>query len=392
MENNHSKTPIRVLHLITGLNTGGAEMALYRLLVAMNRQEFQSSVVSLIKPGPVGDLITEMGIPVKSLEMPPGRASIRGFYQLIRILKDFQPDILQTWMYHADFLGLMAGKLTGVPAIAWNIRGSEMNFMNSQGLSRIIAKTCALVSGWPQVVLVNSRAGIIAHEKLNYHPRRWQFIPNGIDTEKFLPDRASGQKNRARWNIPLDCDLIGMVARLDPQKGHTFFLQAAAIVLKEKPDTHFICIGGGPENFLEELKKQAEGLGLGTAIHWIGNQSEMPSVYNALNIYISPSAYGEGFPNVIAEAMACGIPCIATKTGDAPDLLASTGLIVPPQNSQSLAEAILKVLNTPPDIRALIGANARERIISNFNMDKMAGAYSDIYGQILGSNTSKKSK
>ena len=378
--------PIRVLHLITGLNTGGAEMALYRLLCAMDRQKFDSAVVSLIKPGPVGDLIQAAGIPVTSLEMPPGQASLKGFLKLIRILKEFRPHILQTWMYHADFLGLMAGKIAGVPAIAWNIRGSEMNFMNSRGLSKIIARTCALVSNWPQVVLVNSRAGLIAHEKMNYHPRRWQFIPNGINTEKFTPDAAAGQRVRAEWSIPADCDLIGMVARLDPQKGHLFFLQAAAIVLKEKPATHFVCVGSGPENYSEELKKQAYDLGLEpSSIHWVGNQVDMPSVYNALSIYISPSAYGEGFPNVIAEAMACAIPCIATKTGDSPDLLAATGLIVPPRNSQSLAEAILQILNTSPEKRLALGNSARQRIISNFSLDRMAGAYADIYEKISSS-------
>ena len=374
--------PIRVLHLITGLNTGGAEMALYRLLCAMDGLKFESRVVCLINPGPVGDLIQSAGIPVTSLEMPPGRASIKGFGKLIHILKDYQPDILQTWMYHADFLGLMAGKMAAVPAIAWNIRGSEMNFMNSQGLSRIIARICALVSGWPQVVLVNSHAGLIAHERMNYHPRKWQYIPNGIDTQKFRPDPASGNKLRAEWQIPANCDLVGMVARLDPQKGHLYFLEAAAMVLKERPTTHFVCVGGGPEHYSHDLKSQADQLGLGDSIHLVGNQTNMPGVYNALSIYISPSAYGEGFPNVIAEAMACAVPCIATRTGDSPDLLADTGLIVSPRDSQGLSKAILEILNSPLEKRTNLGGSARQRIIANFSMAKMVQAYSDIYDQI----------
>ena len=381
---------IRVLHLITGLNTGGAEMALYRLLRTLNRQEFESYVVCLISPGEVGKYIKDLEIQVTSLEMDPGRASLAGLWQLIHILREFKPDILQTWMYHADFLGLIAGKLAGIPAIAWNIRGSEMNFMNSQRISRLVAKACALLSGWPQVVLVNSRAGLAAHETLGYHPRKWQFVPNGIDLTEFYPNLNAGADVRAEWNIPNGSDVIGMVARLDPQKGHQYLFQAAVQVVKEKPNTHFIFVGSGPQAFADELKNQADELGLGACIHWAGNRNDMPRVYNAFSINVSPSAYGEGFPNVIAEAMASGVPCIATKTGDAADLIADAGLIVPARDSQALAWAILQILNAPQENREGLGVKARQRIESNFSLNKMAQAYTSIYKHLANFDKTQK--
>jgi len=374
--------PLRILHLITGLNTGGAELALARLLEVMNQQDFESCVVSMISLGPVGNQIQSKGFAVFSLDMPPGRASFAGFVKLTRIIRNFQPQILQTWMYHADLLGLIAGKMLRIPAIAWNIRGSESNFMSSKRMSKIVANICAILSGWPQAVIVNSRAGLSAHENLGYSPRKWCFIPNGIDTIRFSPDPSAGKSLRTQWNIPENVDIIGMVARIDPQKGYHDFLQAASLVNDKKINVFFVCVGGGAPEFVSELKKQATKLGIEDKVLWTGPLFDMPAVYNTFSLCVSASAYGEGFPNVVAEAMSCGIPCVVTKTGDSPDLIADAGLVVAPRDPEAMADAICQILDASDQERKRLGTLARRRIIENFSLDKMVQQYTNLYNQL----------
>jgi len=371
--------PIRILHLITGLNTGGAELALARLVESMDRHEFDNRVVSLIKPGAVGNRIENSNIWLDSLGMPAGRVTINGFSKLMRLIRQFEPNILQTWLYHADLIGLVAGKILRIPKIAWNIRGSDSNFMNSQRISKIIARTCAIFSSWPDAVFVNSEAGIITHEEMGYHPKNWKLIQNGIDTTIFAPDKASGVKVREGLNIPSENNVVGLVARLDPQKGHNFFLRAAKIVLEEKHNTSFVCVGIGASKYTEEIKQQTKDYGLQNSVFWAGVRNDMPSVYNSFSCSVSASAFGEGFPNVIAEAMSCGIPCIVTRTGDSPRVLGDTGLIVPTQDYIALAEGILKILSLPSKLHSDLGIRARQRVIDNFSLGKMVEQYSESY-------------
>jgi glycosyltransferase involved in cell wall biosynthesis len=371
--------PVRILHLITSLNTGGAEMSLARLVSGMNRDKFESRVVSLIPLGPVGGQIQQQGIPVESLEMPPGQATLAGFVKLLRLLRAYRPDILQTWLYHADLLGLLAGKLAGVPVIAWNVRSSEMDFSKYRRLSGLVARLCALLSGLPQVVVVNSQAGERHHERAGYHPRHWQVIPNGVDTTLFAPNQAAGSLLRAQWNIPAGERVIGLVGRLDPQKDHPSFLKAAALASQTFPSARFVCVGGGPAVYLSELKALAMELGLEERVIWTGARGDMPAVYNALDLLALSSAYGEGFPNVVAEAMACGVPCVVTEVGDAAQIVGNCGVSVPPGDPSALTEGLLRLLLLPDSERESHGGCARQRIQANFSLENMLARYEMLY-------------
>lgn len=368
--------PIRILHLITGLNTGGSEMALMRLLQGVDRAQFEMFVVCLIPLGPVGEQIQALGFPVTSLDMPPGRPTWRGFRQLIQIIRQFQPNILQTWLYHADLLGLLAAKWTHLPTLIWNIRSAEMDFSKYPRLSGLVVRACALFSKLPNAIVVNSRTGQTVHTQLGYHPRHWVFIPNGIDTQQFTPN-LRGEKLRQDWGCLPDETVIGLVGRLDPMKDHPNFLQAIKIVAEQVPTTRFVCVGAGLPEYRAELEQLAEFLGLRRLV-WAGPCTEMPAVYNALDILVS-SSKGEGFPNVVAEAMACGRPCIVTQVGDSALIVGETGLSVPPQDPQALANAILKMLELPETERTRLGQQARQRIQENFSPEKMLSAYSTLY-------------
>jgi len=373
-------SPIRVLHLITGLNTGGAEMTLFRLLSAMDRQVFEVQVVCMIPIGPVGEKIKALEIPVTSLEMPPGRPTLRGFRQLLILVKQFKPTILQTWLYHADLIGLLAAKLAGVGTIVWNIRSANMEFEQYGRLSGQVFKLCAFFSGLPKAGVINSRAGQTIHTQRGYHPKQWVFIPNGIDTIQFRADSEARRRLRDAWEVTEAEFLVGLVGRFDPMKDHPTFLKAAAIVRECHPKVCFVCVGDGPDTYLRELKELAGKLKLARLL-WPGPQTEMPAVYNGLDLLVSSSS-GEGFPNVVAEAMACEKPCVVTNVGDSALLIAETGQPVAPGDPAALASAILRTIELSQVERAQLGKKARQRIEENFSLVKMVRAYSELYGNL----------
>jgi glycosyltransferase involved in cell wall biosynthesis len=372
--------PIRVIHLITGLNTGGAEIALLRLLSKMDRQKFDLHVISMIPVGAIGEKIRDQGLPVYSLEMQPGQPSLRGFFRLLQFLKQIRPDVLQTWLYHADLMGLLAAKVAGLQTIIWNIRSAEMDFLQYRWLSGRVVKLCALLSHWPIAVIVNSRAGQTIHTRLGYHPREWIFLPNGIDTQIFQPDPEARAKVRAEWQVGPDEILIGIVGRIDPQKDHATFIRTAALASQALPKLRFVCVGSGPEDYQVRMKELSTQLNL-TNLRWAGARTDMPAVYNALDVLVS-SSIGEGFPNVVAEAMACEKPCVVTTVGDSSILIAETGMCVPSGNPEALAEGLLRMLALPAVERARLGQKARQRIADNFSLQKMVSEYTALYERL----------
>ena len=372
--------PIRILHLITGLNTGGAELALFRLLKNMDPQRFDTRVVCMIPVGPVGEQIRALGIPVISLGMMPGRPSLRGFFRLVRLLRQFRPTILQTWLYHADLMGLLAGTLAGIRTIIWNIRSAEMDFLQYRWLSGEVVKLCASLSKMPTAVIVNSRAGQTIHTRLGYHPKEWIFLPNGIDTELFHPDVLARNCMRKEWDVADNELLIGTVGRIDPQKDLSTFVKAAALVRMEHVKLRFVCVGAGPEDYQQRMKNLTTQLNLSELL-WAGSHTDMPAVYNALDVLVS-SSIGEGFPNVVAEAMACEKPCVVTTVGDSAILIAETGIGVSPGNPEALAESILRMLEISETERTRLGKKARQRIAENFSLQKMVNEYSALYERL----------
>lgn len=373
-------SPIRVTHLITGLNTGGAEIALLRLLSQMDRQKFDPHVICMIPVGSVGEKIRALGIPVTSLEMPPGYPTLGGIWRLLRLLQNFKPNILQTWLYHADLLGLLAARLAGIKTIVWNIRSAEIEFLQNRWLSGQVLRLCALFSSYPTAIIVNSRAGQTIHAQLGYHPNEWVYLPNGIDTEMFQPDLSARNRLRKEWNVSETEVLIGVVGRIDPQKDHSTFVKAAALASQEHANLRFVCVGSGPADYQQKMKALTREQNLSNLL-WAGPRTDMPAVYNALDILVSASI-GEGFPNVIAEAMACEKPSVVTTVGDSATLVAETGICVSTGNPEALAESLLRMLALPETERALLGQKARQRIIENFGLQKMVNDYTALYERL----------
>jgi glycosyltransferase involved in cell wall biosynthesis len=371
---------IRVLHLITTLEYGGTQNALYHLLSAIDSRHFESQVIFLAEPDDMRTPIANLGIPVKSLAMRRGWPSLMALKNLVSQIYAFQPHILQTWLYHADLLGLLAGRLAGGPNIFWNLRASDMDMTHYRRLSGWTRRTCAALSRWPQVVVINSQAGRRFHDAIGYHPRRWELIPNGVDTQRFRPDPTARQALRSELGLKANILLVGYVARFDPMKDHAAFFQAARQLVDAHPDVRFVLCGGGITWDNLALVSMIEALELRPWIHLLGPRQDVERVTAALDLATSASR-SEGFPNTIAEAMACAVPCAATDVGDSAEIIAETGVLVPSDDATGLAAGWAKLIEMGDDSRERMGAAARERIVANFSLQKMASAYEQLYKQ-----------
>ncbi len=380
--------PAKIFHLITDLNTGGAEISLYRLLSRMDRTQFENQVVCLIPVGPVGEQIRAQGIPVRSLGMKPGQPTPGALFKLAGWLHQENPDILQSWLYHADLLALLAARLAGIQTVVWNIRNSGMNLPQYRRLSNVI-RICAWLSRGPQTVISNSRAGQRFHTRHGYHPRRWTIIPNGIDAGTFKPDPKARLVLRQELGVNPETILIGQLARYHPMKNQTGFIQAAGKLSRDGIEAHFVMVGQDVtlENAVlaDAVKREA----LEGRVHLLGRKDNIYAIEAALDILTSASSYGEGFPNVVAEAMACGVPGVVTDVGDSAYLVGETGLVVQPNDPDALANGWKKMIISGAEARRKLGVAARQRIEEHFSLDKTVFAYQALYTELV-TRTAKK--
>ena len=373
---------IKVVHLITGLANGGSETMLWKLLSRMDSSRFANIVVSMDSRGEVGRRIERLGIPVFALRMNPGVPSLLGLIRLIGLLRAQKPDVLQTWLYHADLLGLVAGKICRVPAIAWNVRCADLDREDHPlhlWLSlRILARTSAL----PEAVIVNSVAGRLANERLGYKPKRWKLIPNGFELDIFQPSEEARQLIRRELEVTADTLLVGLVARFHFMKDHSTFLRAARRLHKIRPDVHFVLVGRNVDIQNAILMEQISVLNLDEYVHLLGARADIPVVTAALDV-ASCTSYSEGFPNVIGEAMACGVPCVVTDVGDCAKIIGDAGIVVPPRDCDAIADGWRVLLTMPEEERRMLGMRGRSRIASMFDIDQIIRRYETLYQEIL---------
>ena len=372
---------IRVVHVVSSLHTGGTEMMLYKLLAGMDRVRFANSVVSMTSGGAVAERIRGLGIPVTSLGMRRGIPDPWAALRLYRILAQERPQVVQTWLYHADLLGLAMARAAGIREVVWNIRCSTTDERYVRGMTGIVVRLLARLSRAPAAVVVNSDVGIAVHKGLGYHPRRWEMIPNGFDLARFRPDAAAYQDVRRELGATPDTLLIGLVARFDPLKDHATFLRAAALLAGRTPRVHFVAAGLGVDPANPELAGLIADPALSGRVHLLGERSDVPRITAALDI-ATCSSTGEGFPNVVGEAMACGVPVVTTAVGDAEAVVADTGIVVPPSSPRALADAWMSLVALTDEARIARGARARARVAENYDIAMIAARYEALYEEL----------
>ena len=369
---------MEVTHIITTLNDGGAEGVLYRLCI--HDTSNQHTVISLLGEGKYGPLLRKAGVAVYCLNLPSVLGALTGLWRLWRLLYKNKPDVVQTWLYHADLLGGLLARLAGVHSVVWGIRSSTLERKGTI----LIAKLLAHLSHWvPARIAVCAQRAVAVHGTLGYCTDKMVVIPNGYDLSCFVPDQSVGQGLRAEWGIAEGVPLLGMVGRFDPQKDHANLLGAIALLKARGVDMRCVLVGTGLSYDNTGLMKQIEASDLEGIVYLLGQRSDIPAVMNALDIHVLSSSFGEAFPNVLAEAMACGTLCVTTDVGDAALIVGDTGWVVPPSDALALANTIEDALN----VRQKSGwtdrkRHARDRIEQNFSLARMCKAYDQLWSEV----------
>lgn len=381
-----SQAALRVLHVITGLGQGGAESVLWRLATYPD-QAVEHVVVSLTDDGVYGERLRAAGVAVHTLGMPRGRITLGGFMALRRLIAQTKPQAVQTWMYHADLIGGVAARLAGVRAIAWGIRNSGAHLERSSRSARMVLRACAALSGiLPRAIVCAAQNAAERHAAKGYRRDRMVVISNGYDLSRYAPDPAARERVRAQWGLAGDVPVIGCVARWDPLKDHANLLRAVAALVRDGRDAGLRCVlvGRGMTADNPDLMALVDKLNLRDLLVLAGPSDDVPAVMNGLDLHVLSSC-AEGFPNVVAEAMACGIYCVATDVGDAAYIIGETGVVVPPEQPEALARGIEAGLREVASRgRGRAGEAGRARVLENFDLARMVQSYIAVWRRISG--------
>lgn len=374
------RLPKSVFHIITGLNAGGAERMLTRLVVSPGQNNIRHSVVSLMDDGVFGREIRANGTPLYTLGMRRGwLPSPRALWRLVDLLRTEKPDVVMTWLYHADLLGLVAGWFAGVKQKYWNLRCSDMTLANRSLVYRLLMWLLIRLSPFPSMIITNSESGQRHHQHLGYHPKKWQVFPNGVDLDRFHPDTGAGLVLRAELGTPHDAILVGHVARFHPMKDYPTLFDSAARVIKENPQVHYVLVGRDVDTDNPYFADQISRSEFAGQIHLLGSRDDIPAILAGLDLFILSSAYGEGSPNVVIEAMACAVPCVVTDVGDAAKIVGDTGLVVPVRDPKALATGVLDVLGMSDAERRSLKRKALTRVETHYDMSAVTSQYRALF-------------
>ncbi|MEO7042468.1 MAG: glycosyltransferase [Gemmatimonadaceae bacterium] len=365
---------LTVLHVITGLEIGGSERMLQKL-ISVDRSDISHHVVQLRSGGEVADELRDSGVDVTDGSLTVSAAGLRRLALMARLTAKLRPDVIQTWLYHADVVGALLGGALRRPVV-WNIRGSD-----HPGMRRPVVRACVALSRFPEVVIANSEAGRDAHLEIGYRARSWRIIPNGFDTTVFAPSDAARSSLRRELGVPPSARLIGMVARSDPLKNHALFIAAMRKVLEAAPSAYALLVGDGMTGANPMLHAiQADEL-LRNRIFFLGPRRDVAQVTAALDVACLTST-SEGFPNVIGEAMACGVECVVTDVGGASTIVGDAGIVVQSGDVEAFANGVLLALGRNGSERRVVADRARERIVDRYSLQAVAAAYAALYRSV----------
>jgi glycosyltransferase involved in cell wall biosynthesis len=371
---------IRVLHVITTLGLGGAERMLTSLATAGPDGRVAHAVASLVPGGAFAAVLRGAGVPVMELPVgpwPPNPWPVAG---LARAIRRMRPHVVQGWLYHGDLAAAVALALSGrrrASRLVWTLQCSRLDTHQYRRQLRVVIRACAAVSRHVDVVVSNSEAGLASHLQLGYRAPRVRVIHPGIDTERFRPDPEAARRARHELGLPAATEVVAHVARRDPMKDHACLRRA----MEQLPGVHVLAIGTGTET-----------LAPAPALHRLGHREDVERLLAACDVSVSSSAFGEGFPNSLAESMAVGVPAVATDVGDTRALLGDTGYVVSPGAPDQLAAAIRRLLAESPEARRARGAAARERVVAHFGRGRMVERFARLYTELRGARSGARGR
>jgi glycosyltransferase involved in cell wall biosynthesis len=372
---------MKLVYIIAGLDAGGAES----FLVKLSRELLHHhaiEVISLSSEGQLTSQLRDMGVTVTRLGMRPGRFNISKFLRLVAMLKQSRPDLVHAWMYHAAIIGGVAARLAAVPRLVWSIHHSNLSRRANKTTTLAVVRLAAVLSHiFPCRIVYVAHAARAVHERVGFSRSKGAVIHNGFDVLKFRPDPAARAGVRAELGVSDAVPLVGVIARFDVQKGHAIFVDAAARLRTLVPDARFVLAGRDVDSQNRVLMHWIEKAEIADKVFLLGHRKDVDRLMASLDVLLLPSV-GEAFPNVVGEAMASGVPCVATDVGDAAMLISDTGLVSPPRDAACLSEQIAGLLRLPRAGRQALGVRARQRIEQDFQLAAAARKYDALYANV----------
>lgn len=360
---------MKLLFLIRSLNYGGAERQLVALARGLKQRGHNVVVAVFYSGNPLEEELRAAGVSVRSLDKN-GRWDVFGFLlRLIRLVKQERPNAMHGYLCTGNILATLISPLFPGMRIAWGVRASGRDLSYYDWTRKALYRVECRLSRFADLVIANSQAGMQYAVANGFPQSKIIVIPNGIDTNCFSIDKDSRRQARAELGVVANQKLIGIIGRLDPVKGHATFFKAAALLARERQDLLFLCIGDGPTDYREELVGLSKALGLADRLIWLKARADMPAIYNALDVVVS-SSNSEGFSNVIGEAMACGVACVVTDTGDSAWIVGDTGQVVMPNDFQALKTGIERAIEQI-SAGSYNGWRNQQRILNQFSVTQL---------------------
>jgi glycosyltransferase involved in cell wall biosynthesis len=373
---------IKVMHIITTLGPAGAETMLSRIASGMDGTRFENEVISLTGILDLAERMQEIGVRVRTLGMKTSLPNPLLVMRLAQWIRESKPDVIHTWMYHANLIGALAARLAGDVPVVWGIHHSTFDPRVDKRRTMLVNRACAFLSRkFAARIVCCSEASLRTHMKLRYATEKLEVIPNGFDLEQVKPDPAARASIREELSIPADVLLIGLAARFHPHKDHHNFIQAAARLHKRMPEIHFLLCGMDITWQNSELAGWIEAAGIHDCCHLLGHRKDMSRLFAGVDIATS-SSRSEAFPIAVGEAMACETPCVVTNVGDSALIVGETGTAVPPGDPHALAEAWRKLIEAGPAVRRRLGMAARHRVQQHFALPAIVERYQAIYARL----------
>ena len=380
---------LKVLHLIETLGSGGAERLLHTNLRHFYADEIESRVVTVFSRGDYWKAqIADLGVEVKSLECSKFSDIFSGVSRLRRELKGDMPDVIHTHLWTANVIGRIAGRLSGVPVIS-SIHNPEYEPEASTGMSSKKLFAARQIDKWTarfgctRMIAVSNYVRESAHQRIGFRLDKIDVVYNPIDTAE--PDPNFDKRSLlAEIGLPTDAGLILSVGRVAPQKGLIYAIRAMKIVAEKMPNVHLVHIGATDNSdYLKAVQTEIEQSGISRNVHMIGERRNVADFLQAADIFVFPSLF-EGLGIALAEAMAAGLPCVASDIRPLDEFVTSgeNGVLVPPQNAQAIAEAVIDLLSSPEKSKRM-GAAARETALAMFRPEPAAKRLTEIYRQVV---------
>ncbi|MFC1523801.1 glycosyltransferase [Thermodesulfobacteriota bacterium] len=372
---------VRIIHIITGLNQGGAEAMLFKILPHL-KSRFDIHVVSLMDEGVYGGKIKENDISLNCLYMRRGEFMGGHLLRLRTLLKRIQPDIIQSWMYHSNLIASVVRMLImSKPAIAWNVRHSISDLSHERSMTRQVIRANRFLSRGVDRIVYNSRISREQHERFGFAPENGLIIPNGIDVNCFIPSIETRWRVRSELGISEDAVVVGHVARMHPMKNHLGFLRVAVNLAKRYIYAHFVLVGNdvtlSSGSLSALIPEEVRG-----RFHLLGSRTDVSELMSVFDVFCLSSVWGEAFPNVLGEAMATEVPCVTTNVGDCALIIGNTGVVVPPWDEDALLAGIESLLKMSSEKRRKLGERARARIEANYTLRGIVEKYVELYEEL----------